>query len=324
MNKDKIFELLACLNAKKIKPRDKWVVCSCPFSPWEHGKEVEGTPAFGIKIEPTGMSFINCYSCGAKGDLLEMVLELHRRQKKQPYLVDVDWKKALAIAEAEEESCDLDVDVPAYDILQNKKPEEEKPIVPFPEAWLASFMKYPNHKYVQERGISLAVAMALDVRYDMSENRICFPIRDKNGVLVGLHGRYAAKDVPVWALKQKMYDYKGQYNVQVWLNENNLDFDKPVVMLEGTIDLAHVFEVYTNVVGSLTSQISVVKAKRLRDVSNIITFYDYGTGGDHGRVLVEKYWPKAHITHIIPTKDEGDAGAMTKEQIADVLLPLVP
>lgn len=316
MNLAKVKQLLACLDAQKIKVREKWVICSCLLAPWTHNSGHDNNPSFGIEINVTGPSRYNCYSCGANGDLLDLVLEIAQNNKKNPQ-VSLDLKTAMLLVSDEQEGEVVDTSVPDYeDLLQKKK---KKPLIEFPEYWLASFVKYPNHPYLKKRGISETVAAILDARYDMSDNRICFPIRTMNGMLAGLQGRYAQDPVPENRLRHKQYGWKGEYNKEVWANEDRVDVDKPLVLTEGWFDVAKIFSVYQNVAGSMTSQITADKAKRLRDATEIITFYDHGTGGDTGRKLVDKYWKKANVVHIIPSKEEDDAGSMPPELIKEYL-----
>lgn len=322
MNAEQIKEFLDCIDAQKVKLRANWIICSCPVSPWTHMKGSDKNPSFGIEINVNGPSRVNCYSCGMQGDMLDLILEFIMWQRKTPMYQDqfLKLQRAVELATNDEATEVEDMTVPDYDNMPKKKKSK---FVEFPEYWLASFAKITEHPYLKSRGVSPEIAEYLDARFDMSEKRVAFPIRTKNGKLAGMHGRYATDPVPEWALKHKMYDFNKVFNQMVWFNEDRIDLDIPLVLTEGTFDVASIMRVYTNVAGSLTSQITYDKAKRLRDASRLITFYDYGTGGNLARKLVDKYWPNAVVTHIIPDQEEDDAGSMTQAQIEDVLLPLL-
>ena len=73
----------------------------------------------------------------------------------------------------------------------------------------------------------------LDLRYDPIERRVCFPIRDFTGALVGLHGRAIDKDT---TLKYRMYTVYKQKNPMIWYGEHWVDFDKPVLLVESVFD----------------------------------------------------------------------------------------
>lgn len=315
MKKEGIMKLLQLIGAKNIKPTSAgWLGCSCIFAPWKHAKGTDKTPSFGFSINPSGKSRCHCFTCGSAGDLFDFFMEFRELNTADPYY-NVVHKEIKELIDTEEEEEDFSLEVPDYEeILAAKK--INTPIHSFPESWLASFPKMPHHPYFKQRGLSLEVTTKLDARFDPTLMRVCFPIRTAAGVLAGLQGRAIDSSV---LQRYKLYDYKGKYNPQVWANEDRLDLSNPLIVTEGWFDLAKIAMVYDNVAASLTSKIDFVKAKRLQDASVIITFYDWGTGGSHGRDLVEKLFPKAMIRHIIPSEEVGDAGNMEPEDIYDIL-----
>lgn len=316
MKKELILQILNMIGAKNVKPTSAgWVGCSCIFAPWKHAKGTDKTPSFGFSVNPSGPSRCHCFTCGSAGDMFDFFEEFRQLNKADPYY-DVVYKDLLALVGMEEEGGDETIGIPDYEEILNQK-KSSTPISAFPEEWLASFPKMPHHPYLtEERGLSVEISSYLDARYDPTLGRVCFPIRTAAGVLAGLQGRAIDKTA---VQRYKLYDYKGKYNPQVWANENRLDLSNPLIITEGWFDLAKIAMVYPNVAASLTSKIDYAKAKRLQDASFIITFYDYGTGGTHGRELVEKYWPNAFIRHIIPSEEVGDAGNMDPSDIFDIL-----
>lgn len=316
MTRDKIVKLLNLIGAKNIRPgnNNAWVICSCLFACWKHHGKKDGNPSFGISVDNKGKSKCNCFTCGSSGDLFDLFMELRFLNTEEEHY-DVNFKELLQLIATEENDEDeFDLDLPDYeDILSAKKVQ---PINEFPEEWLASFFPVPDHPYLLERGIPHDTAVALDVRLDSALGRVCFPIRTKQGVLAGMQGR--AFD-PKNSLRYKLYDYKGKFNPDVWGNESNANLSEPLIMCEGFFDLAKIHQVYPNIVASLTSRITYNKYKRLQDAEDIITFFDFGTGGNHARDLVEEYWPHAVIRHIVPHQEVGDAGNMEVEDIRTIL-----
>ena len=149
----------------------------------------------------------------------------------------------------------------------------------------------------------------LDLRVDILEQRVCFPVRDFSGVLRGLHGRAIQKDVD---LRYKMYLHNKKHNSIVWLGESWVDVDKPVVIVEGPFDLAAVLPVYKNVVSPLFATPSVSKIKRLGDAIEVFTFLDKGVGGDKGRELFTSHLKDSVVTHIHPPESYKDPGEMSE------------
>ena len=314
MTRDNIVILMKLLGGKNIDTKTKkWVRCSCLLAPWYHKNGKDGSPSFGIKINDNGPSQVNCFSCPVGGDVMDLILELRRLNKENPQ-VDVNISAALKFVATNELEPELIDTFPDFEELG---PGLKKPTFhPFPEDWLATFLTGIHHPYLVKRGIPKQTALELDVRFDTSKERICFPIRTITGTLAGMQGRTIHDEVEP---RYWLYDFKGKYNPNVWANEDRVNQDIPVVMTEGWFDIAKIFMVYPNVVGSLTSKIVPEKAKRLRDVNHIITFYDYGTGGDTARDLVRHFWPNAIISDIIPTEEEKDAGKMEPGYIGELI-----
>lgn len=316
MNRDKVVKLLNTIGAKNIKQghNDQWVICSCLFAPWKHHGKKDNNPSFGISVSNSGKSKCNCFTCGSSGDLFDLFMELRILNTDEAYY-DVNFKELLQLIATEEpDNEDFDIDLPDYEDIQSSK--KATPLNEFPEEWLASFFPCPDHPYLKERGIPHSTAVALDVRLDSALSRLCFPIRTKQGVLAGMQGR--AFD-PKNTLRYKLYDHKGKFNPDVWGNENNVNLSEPLIITEGFFDLAKIHQVYPNIVAALTSKITYNKYKRLQDAEDIVTFFDFGTGGNHARDLVEEYWTNAVIRHIVPHQEVGDAGNMDVDDIRDIL-----
>jgi 5S rRNA maturation endonuclease (ribonuclease M5) len=197
---------------------------------------------------------------------------------------------------------------------------QDSPDTVFPEWWLDTFPSVSTvpiaTTYLQNRGLTLAVMRALDIRYDPAQHRVAFPFRNSKRELVGLQGRVIDNSHP---LRYFQYGFHGKRNMQHWMGEDFVDMDKPVVLLEGPFDLASVFRVYQNVAASFTSGLSMEKVKRFMDADSIITLYDHGSGGDSARKRIQEVLGTRPIAHIIPTPQEGDAGNMDQDTVARYL-----
>ena len=139
--------------------------------------------------------------------------------------------------------------------------------------------------YLKARHVSKALSALLDVRCDPSQRRICFPVRDFEGVMRGMHGR--ATD-PEMEPRYRAYRHAGKMNPIVWLGEDWVDRNRPIVVVEGPFDLMSVKRVYANVVTPLFATPSYEKLMRMADALEWITFFDRGAGGDNGRARVDK------------------------------------
>lgn len=313
MKQERVKLLLQFLGTKQTGIRaGEWIESPCPLK-WRHGgRDVH--PSFGIKVSKTHKSICKCWSCGFGGDLQDLVMEIGFHLKKHPdngYRI----KEAMQLVATEAEDMDINPeDIPDFDQV----PVSDEVI--FPEYWLDSFksvVTYPvAMQYLHSRGVTDKVIEQMDVRYDPLQKRVGFPFRNFKGELVGLQGRSID---PNSNLRYYQYGYDGKRNGRNWLGENTVDFDKPVVLVEGPLDMASILRVYPNVMASFTSGLSVEKMKRISDASEIITFYDYGNGGNAARTALKKRLGKVPMVHIIPTEEEDDAGAMTEDQVRHYL-----
>lgn len=314
MKREDVRTLLECFQARHVKCSQDWCTCSCLFAPWTHKGGADNNPSFGISIHVGGESGFNCWSCEKRGiSLFDMLMELRLRYRRDGREDEVDWATAFALVDKELDEFDVG-DIPTDYEEAKKKPDS---LVVFPEDWLASFKKWPDHPYSLGRGISKQVGMELDLRYDSSKKRICFPVRDGLGRLAGMQGRDVTGQS---SLRYLSYGYYGKYNRGVWLNENRVNWNKLVIVTEGPFDLAKISMVYSNVLGSMTSAISEGQLKTLEQAVSVLSMYDVGTGGDKARKTLGKTVGKTvNLQHYVPEEDVGDAGNMTEEAIDDLV-----
>ncbi len=319
MKPDKIKTLLPLVGSSYLGSRAGWVLGTCPML-WRH--DGHAADAFGISHSPKKKSRYKCMSCGSRGELIELLYEIKAGTKRFPeYTHKYKIGLAAGLVNAEFE----DMEIAIADI-----PDFESPIVKeetvFPEEWLASFKPATAFKaamaYMTSRGIKKATTEALDVRYDPIQQRVCFPVRDFKGRLMGLQGRII--DGATSTLTYNQYGFQKKRNMNIWMGEHTLDLDKPVVLCEGPFDYAKIWQVYQNVAASFTSGLSKTKVVRMGDADTIVTFYDYGKGGDAARGYIKQYLPGYHIINLIPTKEEDDAGSMEPSAIMEYLDQHVP
>lgn len=315
----KILLLLGSTPAQ-AQTRAEWFVASCPLAPWTHDKGTDANPAFAMKREP-GDPFTNCFACGWHGTLKDLVFDIRHRNKLRPHL-DVSWVKVYELIEKAEEDLGIHLDAPDIeDLLFSAVAEHHV----FPDWWLESFPPWSEigfaREYLEERDVPASVANWLDLRADTTQKRVCFPVRDFKGRLLGLHGRAIHAGVDP---RYRMYLQAGKNNPLIWLGETWVDFDQPVVVVEGPFDVASVLRVYPNVVSPLFANPSEEKLLRMGDAFEIITLMDRGMGGDAGRNKIAKTFKKGHIVrHAMLPEGVKDPGAASIEILCETLAPFV-
>lgn len=307
MNKNSLIKLSGYLNIEvsKSQTRANWLVCHCPFAEWLHEKKIDVSPSFAIFITEK-QSYYNCFSCNSKGGLYELVYSL------KSHKAVADYKNAMAMVENEEYEMELDIP----DFID----DSVKTIEVWPESYLSYYKSAIRYKrardYLESRRLPLSIIDELDLVYDPSQHRIAFPIRNWKGKLVGLHGRDVTNESP---LRYLVYRHNRKSNKVVWYGEELVDVDMPVVLVESVFDRAAVHRVYRNTIASLSCGMSADKLRRITSLSEVITMYDYGKGGDQARRLIELALKDASVTHLIPSKEQDDPGNMSADEIAMML-----
>lgn len=313
MKPEKIKQFLSYVGSSAIGSRTGWILATCPMR-WKHGPEPSS--AFAVSTDPKKKSRCKCLSCGYSGDLTDLLLDIRFGVKKHPeYAKFFNLGAASPMVASEFEEMEL-----TPDDIPDFEHKERKSQVIFPLKWLNSFQpifSFPKAvEYCTARMVLLSTLRDLDVRFDPHQQRVCFPFRNFKGELMGMQGRSIEENPE---LRYYQYGYLGKRNMHCWMGENTIDFDKPVVLVEGPFDYARIYQHYTNVLASFTSGLSTTKIKRVSDATEIITFYDYGKGGEAARETIHKVLPKHPIVDLIPTQKEDDAGNMTPERIHSML-----
>jgi hypothetical protein len=195
--------------------RTGWVVAHCPLGPWRHAGGKDKNPSFAIRLDP-GDGFCNCFSCGFHGLQSDLILAMRLSNKTTP-AGSFHFGAALqliATAEEQVEAAFDEVDIAEVVLERSRAGDFHE----FPEAWLESFPKWFEadiaRDYLELRDVPFAVANMLMLRFDSIQNRICFPVRDFKGRLMGLHGRAIDEGVEP---RYRMYTHAKRNNPLIWL-----------------------------------------------------------------------------------------------------------
>ena len=319
MKTDAIVKFMKGLAVGHVNPhkRTGWVICECPLQPWRHVNGKSSDEVFGVRVE-AGDPRCNCFACGYSGTLGKLTIEAKALNKMQPR-IDVKWGQLFEAIDAAVIVGDLDLDTPDIEEVMAAQAQD---LHLFPDWWLDSFPKATDiawaRKYLrEERGLLDVMIERLEIRVDTVQQRVCFPVRDFQHRLVGLHGRAVHAGVDP---RYRMYLQAGQNNPTVWLGEDWVDMNRPIVVVEGPFDLASVMGVYDNVVTPLFANPSLGKLKRMVDCLEWVTFFDRGAGGDAGRAKVQSFLGSDHVlSHVQPPKGRKDPGDMSVPELQEAL-----
>ena len=298
MTRDEVNALCLAMGWPTKGYRDGWVIAPCPLAPWRHGRGSDSNPSFAIKCDDAPGKNV-CLACDWGGSLMDLFGELVRLMP----VGSAERKQAVQIMNG----------IPVTQLKEPLMPAktEEKPTADpyFPTTWLDSFPL--AHKvgdcirYCHGRGISTVEMEGMDMRYDPTSNRICFPIRDWNDNLRGLQGRTLGDGKPPYLF----YKYKGvACGHEVLLGESELDTAKPVLVLEGAFDRAalYTFTKQTLVLWGL--RVTPGRLARLKRLTKIYTCFDNDEAGDRGRARMLE--TGLDVTNLKPYKSVNDVAAM--------------
>lgn len=321
MDQASVLQFLACLKAKQVQARGKWVVCACPLAPWRHDSGKDTSPSFAIRVEDHKQSYFNCFACqsGKLGDLVAELVHLKGQA------LGMDLGAAYALVDLEDAQ-KLNLHIKEW----GEQSEEQQEYI-IPEWWLKTFpLAWPvpyAREYLQTRMVTEEIAHALDIRWDRSYRVVCFPVRNRDGELVSMRGRFISPKPG--ASSYHVYPFMGQQNGQAWLGESTVDFGQPVLMAESVFDLTSCRRVYDNVVSPMSVGINAPRMQRMAGCVEVVTLFDHGKGGDKARHIVTKHLGSAMVNHLLPSGPKynqpdapaKDAGEMTGPALRALLGP---
>lgn len=260
MNETGLRRIAAGLRIKIVAINGPWLQASCPFARWKHPKGTDRHPSFGLLVNAEGESYYKCFTCKSTGRISSLVRALEN-------LRDEDYP-GLAL---EADRMDYDVVVPTYEELMARQHETIVLEALDENAYgdlFPSVLDYPEGlEYLEGRGISEDTAELLSLRFDPDEERVVFPVRDRNGGLFGYSGRTIRPANAISKKYPKVRDYAGLPKEYMLLGAEAIDPDKPILVVEGLMGYAHLVEIgardILNPVAMLGSELTQHKADLL-------------------------------------------------------------
>lgn len=318
-NAIRLLNLLGIHNAMVV---GEWCRASCPLAFHRHKSGKDANPSFGIHVDPHGKSGYSCFGCNIKGADLsglldEIVYALQRPERPPP---EMNLSEAYKAVDAENE-------IGYYDVAWSDG-TPEKQFEEWPAWWLESFQsvaRFPQAKaYVEGRGVPLALALDMDLKFDPMQNMIGFPYYNIAGRFAGMRGR------SIFNVGNVHYDYtcnKVNNAKLVLLGEHLIDWSKPVVICEGEFDRATIMRVYSNTVANLTASLSAEKLKTLEMAVSLVGFWDSDKAGEMAAEKMHKRFGSVYCDVEYPEHDpeqKFDPNKLPLSIIRKMLAPLVP
>lgn len=308
-NEEAIIATLEHLGSVVGKTSRGYVHASCPLAKYRHEGGVDKNPSFGV-VYSSGEAqktegHAHCFSCQYSGDIREIASMLYAYGD-------------LEVADLEAVMGLLDKIVTGHLPLSLSAHTADDP---FPDDdWLGSFpivaaQHTPAVEYLNARGINSRLVKQFGIRFDGARYRVCFPLYDRAQRFRGLIGRTLIPDPE--GLRYFYYPYKGNApRGFTWFNENNLDFSKPVVVVEGVFDALKVWQTYKNVTAALSISFRHPGLGWHTGVGRWVSMFDVGKGGQLARGrLQDLAAPGAKVWHLPPPPGRDDPGDSTPDEI---------
>jgi len=258
-----------------------WLVARCPFAPLGyHSKGYDGNPSFNIKINHSGVSGFNCFTCGQSGTMGGLVDRL-------AHLTGDDYGNLAHRSRLKELSVSFNDFGVSFDELPPEPLDSALFAGIYPFAW-----EDPDAlNYIQSRGIPMSAAIEAGALFDPEGRRIIFPVKDYDGNLYGYTGRSIIPDEERRLAKIK--DYHGLKKKWHLLGEELIRSNEeirpglPLVVVEGLFAylslIARGARDFCNPVATMGAHMSDQQRDRIAYHGRpVVMLYDDDVAGDVG------------------------------------------
>lgn len=308
MDSKHIIKVLELLDLRGIKKQGEWVVSCCPFALSEHKGGRDSNPSFGVKI--SAPSRYNCFTCNKSGNMFSLVYEL------SSFFPERDYKQILKILADYDEEEEKVVDDKLSSIFSQDTAVSELDF----EEWLEAFHPVVNHPYLKNRGITQEIADKVGLRFHSTDARVMIPIRTFAGILIGAQGRDVTNQYKLDKTRPKykcMRPFKASFDSSVWLGEQFINFDQPIILTEGPFDYLKLIHCYENVLCSMGGATLLNnKLPRIKSASYIITAYDNDDAGEMARKKIGLYFKNLSVkVKHLRLRDTKDIAEMSIRDI---------
>lgn len=243
--------------------RGDHISISCPLAPFRHMDPYDGNKSCSVKLDSDGPSLARCHSgsCGFKGSLFKLFSlaiglgepdeDLDLLLKEIREVESVDPEKMCARLEWKKEAV---LKAPQFDYAVLDEGQLDKFVAGVP-------------RYAIQRGLSIESCKRWGLRYDKKNERLIFPVRRRDGALVGMTGRDITNRYKTEDSRPKYKNYPGLDKTSYLYGENLWVQGRPMVLVEGQIDAILVDQALEefNIGGVLGSGFTPVQARKVAD-----------------------------------------------------------
>lgn len=332
MDASEVQKLLISLGCGKIKVGTKWIYSDCPLAKWRHRDGLDRHPSFSTLVAPNDLSRYTCHACKASGDVIQLI----HRIKSQPggkvspeiekFVIDTNTP-SLDKTRDRLKKLDYDnkpVSLAGIQVAPDTVPKylEDFEITYIEEEVLEDFRNIPEDvsTYLREdRRISQRAVEEWEVGWVPKSSRVVIPVRDIEGRIVSLSGRYFGD-----GNKTKWMHTKGFRKEMYLFGENKIDSSHKVGYLaEGMFDVIYLWDKgYTNSVAMMGSHLSKLQEEKLvRFFDEVVIVTDGDPAGYEATERIgNSLSRRCHVR--CPVMPEGkDPDHLSSEELEELLGP---
>lgn len=210
--------------------RGPHISISCPLAIKNHINKFDDNMSCSVQINEDGPSLVRCHSaaCGFKGSLLSIVMYASQLRGDPPEMLKIiegvsDCEKITLSGILGKVNRKLKI--------AGVKPGRDRDLLD--ESVLDPF-KGSVPRYALERGLTVESCKRWGLGYDRELKRLVFPMRRRDGGLVGLSGRDITGESD-----RKYHNYAGLDRGKFIFGSHLLEEGKPIVLVEGQIDAVY-------------------------------------------------------------------------------------
>ncbi len=281
-------------DAENLGMTGKWSTGRCPLAEWTHEGGTDEHPSFGIRIDPTGELYYNCFTCSNGKTLPVRHLLSQIKKMSGEYITEAATIVRIA------KFC---TDAQQTGGIQVRKESFSRPIEkvdPLPDFYVekfpllhqADFSKSVQalkcREYLLGRGISLLSCEHLKVRYVPWEGEaiLIFPYTDTHGRVFVLVARNVEREEGFFVWNEKV-DKKAKdvkfprlSESSAWFGFDKIYPSRAVMLVEGECDALKLITFgYFNVMASRGANLTQAQLESVLSYDHVILGFDSDSAG---------------------------------------------
>lgn len=299
------------LKLRNLEGKKRNIQCSCPFAAFSdlHKGDEDAKPSFGI-LFGKGVSKAHCFTCKWNGDVEKLVEDMRRVGKVEDSL-------AIELIRVAAELDQVSVEDMVAEIGEYGQAVDEEPDVLIEEKWWAQYSG-KTHPYVLDRGIEATTLRSWGAGWDAYRRRAMFPIRTREGQLVGAVGRTVE-------VGDKYFNYQNFKKQRYLFGEHLIARGvRELIVVEGVFDALMVWQHLAarlltqekGVVALLGTDSSFIQVCKLVEASECVTtWFDNDPSGENGAkllslALARKQHPVFRVNYPQDVKEGADPSSL--------------